>query len=70
MNYCPYCAQGNTHKDKYGYCRVYNCFDVSGYKDKLKVWVEQLKVARRLPEKTRNMFDGCYYPKRNLRSQA
>ena len=36
---CPYCAQTHTHKDQFGYCRVYSCFYKSGKKgifDRLK----------------------------------
>jgi len=35
MKSCPYCAQTETRKDKYGYCKKHSCFYVSGTKDKL-----------------------------------
>lgn len=29
MPSCPYCAQTNTRKDKYGYCKTYQCFQAA-----------------------------------------
>lgn len=35
---CPYCAQSNTHKDVYGYCKKYEC--------KQRMENEQLRIKQ------------------------
>lgn len=35
MKECPYCAQTDTKKDSFGYCKQYNCFGISGMRDEL-----------------------------------
>jgi hypothetical protein len=61
---CPYCAQTNTRKDQYGYCKKYSCFYVSGNKEKYENLKKEMRETIFLPKMKRNMFDGCYYPKR------
>jgi len=58
---CPYCAQTNTIKDKYGYCKKYNCFEVSGTKTKLENLKKEFAKAKELPTSKQNQFDGSYY---------
>lgn len=43
---CPYCAQTNTRKDGFGYCKVYACFKASGKK----------RVLERLLKRAHNIF--------------
>jgi len=61
MKSCPYCAQTDTYKDQYGYCKKYRCFEVSGTKEKLNSMEKQLSDTIFLPNYKRNQFDGTYY---------
>ena len=69
MSYCPYCAQGNTHKDPYGYCRVYSCFEVSGHKEKFLALKQEYQDSKLLPTLKRNMFDHEYKPYRRVEQE-
>lgn len=63
---CPYCAQTNTQKDSFGYCKIHNCFSVSGTKAKYEKLKSDLAKARTLPTNVRNRFDGGYYNPREI----
>jgi hypothetical protein len=65
-NSCPYCAQTNTRKDNFGYCKKYNCFDVSGTKTKLEELKCLMSKARKLPTYKRNVFDNTHYNPREV----
>lgn len=58
---CPYCAQTNTRKDKYGYCRRYCCFFISGTKEEYEKLQQQLRNTIFLPRYKQNQFDGIAY---------
>lgn len=58
---CPYCAQTDTRKDEYGYCKKYACFYVSGNKAKLEDLKKELGDRFFKPTYRRNMFDGAVY---------
>lgn len=60
-NSCPYCAQTDTKKDQFGYCKKHNCFEVSGTKAKYEDLNKKLSNTFFLPKSKRNMFDGNYY---------
>jgi hypothetical protein len=69
MKSCPYCAQTETRKDKYGYCKKHSCFYVSGTKDKLDDLKKQLSDTIFLPTYKRNMFDNQpYNPRQEKKS--
>lgn len=61
MNSCPYCAQSNTRKDEFGYCKKYACFSVSGTKQKFEDLRKQIGNTIFLPTYRRNMFDNSAY---------
>lgn len=58
---CPYCAQTDTRKDAYGYCKKHSCFYVSGNKEKLEQLRSKLGDRFFKPKYRRNMFDGAVY---------
>lgn len=64
--YCPYCAQSDTKKDPYGYCKKYNCFIISSTKDKLDSYILDLRKANDLPKYKRNQFDGIPWNPRQV----
>lgn len=66
MKICLYCAQANTRKNEYGYCKRYNCFEVSGDKSKFEKLQGELREARSLPTYKRNQFDGSVYNPRKI----
>jgi hypothetical protein len=69
-NSCPYCAQTDTRKDQFGYCKKHNCFEVSGTKAKYKELNKKLSDTFFLPTYVRNQFDGSHYnPREEKREQ-
>lgn len=69
MKSCPYCAQTETRKDQYGYCKKHSCFYVSGKKEKLESLKRDLSNTIFLPTYKRNVFDGqVYNPRQEKRS--
>jgi hypothetical protein len=59
---CKYCGQSGTHKDEFGFCKKYNCFEVSGTKEKIeKLERRKLHVSTTYPTYKRNQFDGIPY---------
>lgn len=69
MNSCPYCAQTQTHKDEYGYCKKHNCFEVSGNKNKYLELKKELSNLIFIPKCKRNSLDGTYYNPREIERQ-
>ena len=66
---CPYCAQTDTRKDEYGYCKKYDCFEVSGDKKKLDDLKSQLSGTILMPTYKLNQFDNTpYNPRKEERS--
>ena len=61
MGICPYCAQFNTHKDQFGYCKKYNCFYVSGVNKIYENLKYQYYNLIFISKCKRNQFDGNYY---------
>jgi hypothetical protein len=59
---CIYCGQSDTRKDVFGYCKKYNCYEVSGVKRKVDAIDRQLLMTS-ITESTYkcNMFDGTPY---------
>lgn len=47
---CLYCAQTDTKKDGYGYCKKYDCFTRSGMKQKLENLVSEAKEIWFMPD--------------------
>jgi hypothetical protein len=61
---CKYCGQSNTHKDQYGFCKKYRCFERSGRKaivEKLQNEISNIKFDSSIPTYKRNQFDGIPY---------
>ena len=59
---CKYCAQSGTHKDDFGFCKKYNCFEVSGKKQILEDLLKKKQdVQLTYPTYKRNQFDGIHY---------
>ena len=61
MKPCPYCAQTDTRKDRFGFCKKHDCFRASGKEEMLDKLKKEMWDARTLPTNKRNMFDGSYY---------
>ena len=49
-NSCQYCGQGNTHLDKLGYCKKYNCFGISGKRDILNQFIKKASDTYTMPD--------------------
>lgn len=58
---CLYCAQTNTHKDEFGYCKRYNCFEVSGNKKKYEQLKNEISDSYKVNNYARNFLDGTHY---------
>lgn len=69
MKSCRYCAQTDTYKDEHGFCKKYNCFEISGTDIKFEIWKQQLVDANSLPKLKRNQFDGTYYNPRQIEKE-
>lgn len=70
MRACPYCAQTETIKDQFGYCKKYQCFRISGKSLELELILKQLNTLYLIPTYKRNMFDGTVYnPRKEKKSQ-
>jgi hypothetical protein len=67
MKSCPYCAQTNTKKDEFGYCKKYSCFEVSGDKKAYECLKDKLRDTIFISSYRRNQFDGSPY---NPREEA
>ena len=61
MKSCPYCAQTDTRKDQYGYCKKYNCIEVSGVKKRIEFYKNELIDADSLSTYRRNSFNNTHY---------
>ena len=71
MNSCPYCAQTDTQKDKFGYCKKHSCFEVSGTKKQLEDLKKELSDTILLPKYKRNFLDGTVYnPQKEKRAHV
>jgi len=51
MKHCQYCAQTETKLDGFGYCIEYDCFERSGKKKKLEVFVKQASDIWLMPNR-------------------
>lgn len=59
---CKYCGIKETHKDRFGFCKKYACYHVSGTKEKVEnLEARKLHVSITFPTYKRNQFDGSYY---------
>jgi len=47
---CQYCGQGNTHLDKFGYCKKYDCFGRSGKRDLLNHFIKKASDTFTMPD--------------------
>ena len=70
MTPCPYCAQTDTRKDRYGYCKKFQCFTISGKALELELLQKQLNSLYLIPKYKRNAFDGtAYYPRKEEKAR-
>jgi len=50
MTECPYCAQTETRKDRFGYCKKYGCFARSGMQAELDYLIKQARSIWTMPD--------------------
>ena len=60
MGMCPYCAQTRTKKDGYGYCKIYDCFGISGKKNKLNQFIKRASDLYDISEQSKPLSIRSY----------
>lgn len=67
---CPYCAQTDTKKDRFGYCFFTFCFDRSGLRSKLDPLVRRAKDLILIPRNQSKQVSGPVSNFYNVRNRT
>lgn len=65
MSSCHYCAQTNTRKDSWGYCKKYRCFTMSSAEAKLNSFIQKAGDVCCIPDTWGNVSNGNSNPYRH-----